>query len=255
MSLKSLRNEYNEFVRKAYTEGVTRKDYYALKDLKKEVGTYDFDNSKVRSLFYDIKKLCEAIYAEGIAMRFLPNNVQYIRANADLLPIVINHNDDGEEFFFYGDNGFLLPMRFSKKDPIDNEIVVKDLLNQFYTTGNNIKGSAPEFLEAITRKNKGECLELLCYIYGFKIPFIHDDIKEKADEYKAIITGDGYRYMLESARKRLVEERKIIKYNGASVIEQYDRKFATIERIKNGKEDPGFIYKKPPETIVLKPKK
>lgn len=257
MGLKELRNSFVCLQKKAYKEGIDITDFNELIQMRDIVmNNYPYNDETARNLHKDLDVLINKIYKTGLVKAFSPRCVDYIKKNSDILPLVYNNSIPGSEIFFNGKNTFQFD-RVPGGDENNDYILVYDLENRFRCTGIEAWGDAVSYLthfEHVGAKNMnaGQALELLCHIYGYSIPFCHDNIEQMAQSYRDAIVSETYCEMIEAAERRLLKA-GFNEFYDKPVHETYEKKHEMIKRIIQGVPDPNFKYEEPPKKIILTP--
>lgn len=249
MQLKEAENYYNKIVNKGYTIGLDFDDYIFLKNILYDIEhTFSFDDAK-EELINKINELLTRIYNSGILHLFTEAQRDYICKNSFLLPLVLANNKG--KIVLYSKNSYAFNCQFHKDSK--NQMGVTDYNNLMYCYGCRVGFNIISYLEKIECLTYKEVLMLLSRIYLYETKKINNNLDCMVDKYRQSILSDDYKKILDMGYERLIK--KNIKCLDNQDIETiYEKRFETIERIRNNEYDLEYkkLNKSQPKILKLK---
>lgn len=242
-----LKNGWNfiiELKKKSRTEGLTIKDYIALEKFKSSLDQRLIAKSQAwYELYQELIILSGEIYNSGILHHFSKNDLNYIKSNSPLLPLVLANNEDPR--IKMKSDGYLFLCQFHlEKTP---SMHVWDFENSLNCYGCGIQLDTISYLMKYEEISFKEAVQLLSQIYLFDVKEVNKDFTDIVKKYQQTIISDQYILLLKRIRQKLNE-----KYNDPLIDKNYSKRFSAIERIKNGQYDTEFHFEGSKNKIYLK---
>lgn len=255
MEINSLKNKIEGVQDKGYTTGLDFYDLKKLKGYRKALGAFDQKDPKIQKLSYQIDYMINEMVNAGLNNRFTRDNFKYISKNSDLLPLVLGDavryaND--VNISWQGNNSAVINCPFH--DDEDNSFIIMDAINKFGCNSCDTTGDTIQYVNLFNKLGISQSIELLCYIYNFKIPYHNENLEYLAGIYKRSFEMPLYKEMLEDGEDRMYAHGVYNLDNGTSIEDVYRMKRERAERIIDGDYDPDFVYEERPK-LILKSKK
>lgn len=252
MELKEAKDKLESIEMKAWKEGLTKEDYFFLKDM-----LYEIDKTLVNKnahfdynwIDLDIENLILLIEESNTILHDIhPKNVEYVMKRDSLLPLVLADSDKVGRMT--GKNGYMFLC------PYHNEITpsfrVKDFENGFFCFGCGCSGNVFAYFKYTQKMDLKEAYSLLQKIYLQKEEESDDKDHDLILKYQNSITSNEHIELLEKGRERLERYDLDFMPNSRVLVRDfYEDKFKTIERIKNKELDPDFKNRKAIERVIL----
>lgn len=248
MLLKEVERYYDKLINKAFVVGLDFDDYVFLKSLLYDAEhNMTFEQNKVE-VINKIRQLINKIYESGILHAFTKEQVSYICKNSFLLPLVLANNN-GKKISFYKENSYAFYCQFHESN--GTSLGVTDYKNLMYCFDCHQGFNNISYIEKIEHLNYKETLQLFCKIFYFTNKETNSYINDIAKKYQDVILSDEYIELLNKGYERLIT-RGITHLEHQSVEDIYNKRYETIDRIRNHEYDP--VYKSLPkqEPKVLK---
>lgn len=188
-------------------------------------------------LLENINDAIDSIDYDRLISGLSREELRYIRRNSFLLPLVLANNTH-PRIRMYGDNSYMFLCQFHlERTP---SLGVSDLKNLMHCFGCCTNGSSIEYLMGFENLSYRGAVQLLSQIYGFDIGNRDPQLDGLAEKYQKAILSDQYQELLERGQERL-RERGIGKVGRINVRKAYESRYATIERVRRGENDPNFV--------------
>ena len=250
MDIKKIDKRLSTCTEKAYTTGVTKEDYTILKRDELSLTKYlkdHKDDKAAYQLLADIRSLNGKIFKSGLVNKFSNDNLQYIKQNAFLLPLVLSNTKS--DYILHGNNSVLFDCEFHSGDT--KTFRVSDISNKFKCHGCEEWGFVIDYIRKKHNLSYTKAADLVCQIYMFDCSSEDFRLFDEVRRYQDTILSQKYQDLLYRLEERLYD-RNVKEIEGFGVEKSYDKRYETIERLQHDDYDPGFIYKAPPKKIILK---
>ncbi len=235
---------------KGFQAGLTKKDYadvkYYLQKFREEMGSLD-PNSKnyqyLKSLEISLSTW-EQTLRRYFFTKIHPNNIEYLRKNTSLLPLVYT-NFEQETIRLYSDDGFMFSCQFHvEKTP---SMGVTNSNNLFYCYGCGASGNQFNYLMDYENMSFIDSVYLLAQIY--LIPFPNNPFDENnliVKKYQSTFMNDDFVELLQRGIARVNQ-----RGGGAHYLSPYYNLLDQIKRIREHQVDKNFHYTKKKKRLKL----
>lgn len=232
---------YLYYLDKGSKEGLTKKDFYSIRKIKEDIDCLLVqEDNKWTDLYYKLEDLLDEIYQSGIVHKYSYETMAYLNENAYILPLVLANDDKKEQIKMYSDASYYFSCQFHiERTP---SMGVCDDKNYFYCFGCGVSGSAINYLMEYENISFKEALELLSEIYLISPKPQTKKHKKEVIKYQKTIIGPEYQELLARGKSRL-KRRNQDRVGNQDVEVFYQKRYATIERIKAGEYAQGFTIK------------
>ncbi len=254
MRVEEVQALYYAWVRKGTRQGLTKDDYFALKDLLYEVEgicTHRDANDKYGEYALSIENLIHCIEESNTILHDIhPKNAEYVQKKDSLLPLILADSSSRGRLKMTGENGYMFLCPYHNEKTASFRL--KDFENGFYCFGCGASGNVFSYLQAIQRMEFKDAFSFLQKVYLQK-EFSEDDPDiDLITMYQQAIISDEHRYLLDLGRERLKKRNSdFMPKSNVLVDDYYADKYRTIERIKNQELDPYFKHREPIQRLVL----
>ncbi len=241
---------YLYFLDKGFQVGLTKKDFYSIKKLKEDISyRLVIKDNKWTELYYKLDDLLNEIYQSGLLHKYRYDGIEYLRENTYILPLVLTNNEKEDKITMYSDASYYFSCQFHiEKTP---SMGVCDDKNFFYCFGCGMSGDALHYLMEYENITFKEAVELLSEIFLIDKKLQTKKASSEALKYRKTILSPEYKELLDRGRERLKRRNQsTIAFQTAE--EFYQKRYDTIERIKNDKYDSNLITKEVPKRLYLK---
>lgn len=260
-----LNNEFFSAVEEMYKKGMSGvlsyDDYVLFKEktarLDSKITSYfsvfseEIPGEDEQILFGNMDDVIRSIDYNQLITGLSAKELRYIRQNSFLLPLVLANNTH-PKIKMYGDNSYMFLCQFHvERTP---SLGVSDIKNLMHCFACHTNGSAIDYLMKYENLSFKDAVQLLSQIYKFDIKRSDAQLDGLVEKYQNAILSDQYLELLEKGQDRL-RRRGIEQFDGKSVDAVYDYRYHTIDRIRNGENDPNFICDGPKQLIYLNNKK
>ena len=249
MEKYDLKQVLKNLIYKGKSIGYTKDDYYYINNVINYI-TISNDNiiPESKDIIKELESIKSIIFNAGLLNKFSNNNVNYIKDNSRILPLVLANTD--KKFRICSNYSFMFTCMFH--DDSTPSLSVSDSKNLFHCFGCNIKGSVINYLSKIENISFTESIELLSRIFliSKKIQSKNDELVKK---YKKVIFSDKYLEIIELSKDKMLDfvtKNDIIDKDTNKIITKedvllnYKKRLENIKRIKNGVYDSNFKYEK-----------
>lgn len=241
MELKEARDKLHAIKMKAWKEGLTKEDYFFLKDM-----LYEIDKTLVNKnahfdynwIGIDIENLILCIEESNTVLHDIhPKDVEYVLKRDSLLPLVLADSDKVGRMT--GKNGYMFACTYhNERTP---SLRIKDFENGFFCFGCGMGGNVMTYFKETRKMKFKEAYSLLQKIYLQKEEEPNDEHHDLILKYQNSITSNAHIELLEKGRERLEKYDLDFMPNSRILVRDfYEDKFRTIERIKKKELDPDF---------------
>lgn len=232
MNKKEIKERYkflSEKISKGQSVGLTINDYIEIKNLQREINpVYVRDDEEWSSFYYELESLKTAIYNEGLFNKFSISNIDYIKSNSMILPLVLANDKNNQKIKMRGDNGYLFKCQFhEEKTP---SMLVKDFKNSLYCYGCGTYKDILAYLQAYENLSYKDAIQLLAQVYLYNVDSIDKKLISLVKKYQKSLLSSRYLELLEVGYER-VKERYGEYYKELNVDEIYNKRYKTIKRV------------------------
>lgn len=236
-----------EKINKGRSEGLTLKDYIEIKHMQDEIDPFlALEDEELSSFYYELEILKKAIVKEGLFYKFSEENIDYIKSNSMLLPLVLA-NDEEKKIKITGDNGYLFKCQFHEdKKP---SMLVRDFKNDLFCYGCHSYKNAISYLQAHEKLLFNDAIKLLSQIYLYDVKSIDRRLINLVKKYRKSLLSGKYQEFLEVGYERM---RSRNNESNSNIDEIYNQRFATIKRVRENEYDENFKYEEPRGKVYLK---
>ncbi|MBQ9834525.1 MAG: hypothetical protein IJO33_04970 [Bacilli bacterium] len=248
MPVEEMNKKISEFRHKALTEGLTKEDYYELKNLLSSINDKMLNDINYQIIRLQLINLLKLIYfhKDGV-LNYNNKTVNYVKKRALILPIVLA---DADFNFgrFTGPNGYMILCPYhSEKTP---SFRVKDYENIFNCFGCGSSGNVYDYLKLTHNMEFLEAIDFLMKVYMWK--------KEDADEknhdliikYQKAIISPEFSELLKRCQERMQrKDLDFMPHSSTLTKDFFNDRFLMIERMKKGLADPDYIERDPAVNI------
>lgn len=235
MELKAIYKEIEKYVEKATTEGITREDFYFLKNLRDSLCYYEYEGLSDKDYNFFFNVVCNIIdqtASSKLLHKYSYKELNLISENSSLLTLILADRSD-KNLRMQGPNGymFVCPLHYEKTPSFR----VKDFVNGFYCFGCGCGGNVFKYLQKRYNISFTKSADLLLKIFMLQETKEDDKDKDLIYKYQQAITSLEYKELLLMGQERLKKyNMEFMPHSTTPVVDYYADRFKMIERIENG---------------------
>lgn len=246
MKLLDLRREFLKIKKQGYERGFTFQDYQKLLKIQNQINPLLCNHQQKWMDFYnEIQSLLNGLYDSGLFATFSQKNISYIKENTHLLPLVLANNK-GLPYKLTTLDFYFQCQFHTEKTP---SMRLKGSQNTGHCFGCGVGFDSISYLQQYEKINFRKAIQLLAQIYLFDIKKEDLSLNTLVEHYQDTILSEEYSAILNKCLEKLENQNFESK---DTICEKYQKRFATIERIKNHEYDKSFIYDPPKRKLYLK---
>ena len=244
--IKEIENRIANIEEKGYTKGLVIEDYNKIKVILRDIKRNGNNTTEWNALTERLNNIVNELYKAGLLNNFSLDNAKYILNNAYIVPLILANNS---EYKIKGSMRYKVTCPFHEEE--NHYLMVNDLLNSGYCYQCNKTYGSIKYLEEVEHLKYKDIMQLLAGVYLFKIKGENKKFEKLIKKYQEKIIDGEYKDLLDRSSS-ILTSRNIEEYHGINVAEEINKRYETIERIKNHVYDPNFLYKEEEKIVKLK---